>query len=258
LLWENLIILTFDGIEDDQFVVALDKTTGKDVWRTKRSTTDYGDLDKEGKPTRDGDMRKAFCTPNFITAGGTAQIISPAASAIFGLDARTGKELWHIRTTGRNAAIRPITRDDIAYINTGNHLVALKIGASTTGDVTDKALWVREKHNASWSSTVIIGDHLFQADAACVANCVDLTNGKDTWSERLFTSAGKMFSSAIATRERVYFFSETGEATVIAADPAKFTVLARNQLESGMTSSPVAADGALYLRTKTHFYKIGK
>ena len=37
-----------------------------------------------------------------------------------------------------------------------------------------------------------------------------------------------------------------------------FTVLAQNQLASGMTASPIQADGALYLRTKTHFYKVGK
>ena len=70
--------------------------------------------------------------------------------------------------------------------------------------------------------------------------------------------AGKMFASAIATKDRVYFFSENGEGTVLATDPRKFTVLARNKLDSGMTSSPVAADGALYLRTKTHLYKIVK
>jgi outer membrane protein assembly factor BamB len=258
LLFENLIILTFDGIEDDQFTLALDKATGKNVWRTKRSTTDYGDLDKEGKPTRDGDMRKSFCTPNLITVNGTPQLISPASRAVFGYDPRTGKEIWNIRTTGYNAAIRPIAKGDMAYINTANHLVALKIDADTKGDVTEKELWVREKHNASWSSTVLVGNHIYQADSACVGNCVDLKTGKETWSERLFTQAGKMFASAIGTKERVYFFSETGEATVIATDPEKFTVLARNQLASGMTASPVEADGALYLRTKTHLYKVVK
>jgi outer membrane protein assembly factor BamB len=258
VLFENLLILTFDGIEDDQFVVALDKTTGKDVWRTKRSTIDYGDLDKEGKPTRDGDMRKAFCTPNLIAIDGAPQLISPAASAVFGYDPRSGREIWTLHTTGRNAAIRPISQGDVAYINTGNHLVALKLGAGTKGDVTHAALWVREKHNASWSSTVLIGSHIYQADAACVAHCVNLADGSSTWSERLFNSAGKMFASSIAAGDRVYFFSETGEATVIAADPKKFTVLARNRLASGMTSSPAAADGALFLRTTTHLYKIVK
>ena len=258
VLFENLIILSFDGIEDDQFTVALDKVTGKDVWRNKRSNTDYGDLDKEGKPTREGDMRKAFCTPSFMPVDGKTVMLSCASQAAYGYDPRTGKELWRFHHTGYNAAIRPMFLGDTAYFNTGKDLVALKVDAGTQGDVTGKFLWVRDRKNASFSSTVLVNDHIFQANAACVGNCVNLKDGTDTWSERLFTGAGKMFASAIATKDRVYFFSENGEGTVLATDPAKFTVLARNHLEEGMTSSPVVADGALFLRTKTHLYKIVK
>lgn len=258
VLFENLLILSFDGIEDMQFTQALDKVTGKDVWITKRSTTDYGDLDKEGKPTRDGDMRKAFCTPSFMPVGGKTVMLSCASQGAFGYDPATGKELWKFHHTGYNAAIRPMFQGDNVYFNTGKDLVALKVDAGTQGDLTGKFLWVRDRKNASFSSTVLVNDHIIQANAACVANCVNLADGTDTWSERLFTGAGKMFASAIGTKDRVYFFSENGEGTVIGTDPTKFTVLARNKLESGMTSSPAVADGALYLRTKTHLYKIVK
>lgn len=258
VLFENLIILTYDGIESDQFTVALDKTTGKDVWRTKRSTVDYGDLDKDGKPTRDGDMRKAFGTPSFITVEGSTQLISAAAKAAFGYDPRTGKELWTFANTGTNAAVRPIAQGDIAYIHTGNHLLAYKMDERMKGDVTGKYLWMRDKYNASHSSFVLINDHIYQATDACVGVCVSLKDGKDKWSERLFTTPGRMFASTIATKERVYFFSENGEGTVVSTDPTKFTILASNKLASGMTSSPVVADGALFLRTKTHLYKIVK
>lgn len=258
VVFENILVLTFDGIENDQFVVGLDKKTGKDVWRTKRSTVDYGDLDKEGKPTRDGDMRKAFCTPSFIKVNGKTQMLSTASYAAFGYDPLTGKELWHFKHTGYNAAIRPLTNGDTAYINTGNHLVALKVDGTTKGDVTSKHLWVRDKYNAAFSSFVLVNDHIFQANAAAVGSCINLKDGTDTWSERLFTGAGKIFASAIGTKDRVYFFSESGEGTVISTDPTKFEVLAHNKLESGMTSSPVTADGALFLRTKTHLYKIVK
>lgn len=257
-LFENLIILTFDGIENDQFITALDKTTGKDVWLTKRSTTDYGDLDGHGKPMRDGDMRKSFCTPLIMSVNGTLQLLSPASRAAFGLDPKTGREIWMMQTTGYNAAIRPLFKGDIAYINSGSQLIALKIDASTKGDVTSKSLWVREKRNANWCSAVLIGDYIYQADSNGVAHCVDLKDGSSTWSERPFSSAGKMFASTIATKDRIFFFSETGDATVVAADPKKFTVLARNKLDSGMTASPAEADGALILRTKTHLYKIVK
>ncbi len=258
VLFENLLILSFDGIEDDQFTVALDKTTGKDVWRNKRSNTDYGDLDKEGKPTREGDMRKAFCTPSFMQVNGQPVMLSCASQAAYGYDPRTGKELWKFHHTGYNAAIRPMFLGDSVFFNTGKDLVALKVDGSTQGDVTGKYLWVRDRKNASFSSTVLVGGHIIQATAACVGNCVDVKDGSEAWSERLFTGAGKMFASAIATKDRVYFFSENGEGTVLATDPKKFTVLARNKLDAGMTSSPAEADGALYLRTKTDLYKIVK
>ncbi|MDB6139900.1 MAG: outer rane biosis protein [Verrucomicrobiaceae bacterium] len=258
VLFENLLILSFDGIEDNQFTQALDKVTGKDVWITKRSTADYGDLDKDGQPTREGDMRKAFCTPSFMPVGDKIIMLSCASRGAFGYDPRTGKELWTFHHSGYNAAIRPIFQGDTAYFNTGKDLVALKVGPGTQGDVTGKFLWVRDRKNASFSSTVLVNDHIIQANAACVANCVNLTDGSDTWSERLFTGAGKMFASAIGMKERVYFFSENGEGTVLSTDPAKFTVLAHNKLDSGMTSSPAVAEGALYLRTKTHLYKIVK
>ena len=97
-----------------------------------------------------------------------------------------------------------------------------------------------------------------RSNAAAVGGCINLKDGTDTWSERLFSGAGKIFASAIGTRDRVYFFSESGEGSVIATDPAKVTVISRNKLDSGLTSSPVTADGALFLRTKTHLYKIVK
>ncbi len=257
VLFENLLILTFDGI-NEQFTVTLDKKTGKDVWKTPRRTN-YHDL-VDGKPMRDGDMRKAFGTPAFIKVGNATQLVSVGSRAAFGYDARTGKEIWHVTHGGFNAAVRPLVNKDTVFMNTGypgGQLMALKIDAATQGDVTSKLLWDRPKYNADLASAVLVNDHIFQVTAAGVGVCVNLTNGTEAWRERLFTSAGKVIASVIATKDRIYFFNEGGDATVIAAAP-EFKVLARNKLESGMTSSPAAADGALFLRTKTHLYKIEK
>lgn len=258
VLFENLLILTFDGI-DRQFTTALDKKTGTTVWQTPRSTN-YGDLDKDGQPTREGDLRKAYGTPTLVKVGDASQIVSVGSRAAFGYDGRTGKEIWTVTHGGYNAAVRPLVKGDTVFMNTGypgGHLVALRIDAGTKGDVTAKALWERPKYNADLASAVLVNDHIFQVSAAAVGVCVKLTDGTDAWSERLFTGAGKVIASAIATSEFVCFFNEAGDATVVAAKP-EFKVLARNKLESGMTASPAAADGALFLRTKTHLYKIVK
>jgi len=256
ILFENLLILTFDGI-DQQFTLAVDKKTGKDVWKTPRST-DYHDLDAAGNPTREGDLRKAYGTPLLMKVGDTTELISIGSRAGFGYDARTGKELWTIVHPSFNAAVRPLIHGDVAYINTGYpnaHLMALKIDADTKGDVTAKVLWDRKKFNADLAGAVFANGHIFQATGAAIGVCVDPVTGKDLWNERIFRGAGKIVASAIATQEHVYFFNEAGEGAVIETAPV-FKVVASNHLASGMTASPVEAEGDLYLRTKTHFYKI--
>ena len=68
ILFRNLLIMHFDG-SDQQYVVALDKDTGKTVWKTPRSI-DFRDLGPNGKPQADGDFRKAFATPRVTMVGG--------------------------------------------------------------------------------------------------------------------------------------------------------------------------------------------
>jgi outer membrane protein assembly factor BamB len=258
VIFENLLILTFDGI-DQQFTIALDKTNGKTVWKTPR-TTDYGDLDKEGKPTRDGDLRKAYGTPGVMKVGDATQLISVGSRAAFGYDVRTGKEIWTIKHTEFNASARPLSQGGIAYINTGSersHLLALKLDAEAKGDLTGspRILWERDKRNAVLSSPVLVNDLMFQATGAAVGVCSDLKTGEDIWNERI--SPGKFVAAPLATKERIYWMSDTGDATVV-APTREFKVLARNKFESGVTASPAVADGAIFVRTKTHLVKIVK
>ena len=250
----DLLFLTFDGI-NEQFVTALDKKTGATVWKTNR-TTDYGDLDKDGQPTREGDMRKAYHTPSVFTMGADEVLVSVGSRAAFGYEVKTGKELWTVKHGGFNAAIRPLREGDVLILNTGSeraHTVGVRIDDKMKGDITEShVLWDREKRNASESCPLIVKGLLFQVTRGGVVTCTKATTGEDLWEDRF---EGKHLPSPIAAGDRIYFFNDRGEGTVIrAAD--KFEVLARNKLADGMTSSPVVADGALYLRTTTALYRI--
>ena len=99
------LILTFDGV-DQQYTAVLDAQTGKTLWRTDRST-DYGDLDKNGVPWREGDLRKAYCTPGIALIDDRVQILSVGSRAMHSYDLLTGRELWTLRHKNYNAAIRP-------------------------------------------------------------------------------------------------------------------------------------------------------
>jgi outer membrane protein assembly factor BamB len=252
---ENLVILTFDGI-DQQFLMALDKRTGETVWRTDRST-DYGDLDEDGNPRADGDYRKAYSTPLVTVADGRAQVISTGAKAAFSYDALTGEELWTITHDEYNAAARPLEFNGHVIINTGSrraNLVSVRLDGTTLGDVDETHIvWRRERGNSDLSNPVRVGERIYMVTDNGVATCVDAASGEEIWTGRV---GGTFVASPVVAGERVYVFNEEGETAVLKhAD--QFEVLSRNVLEEGMRSTPGVANGALFLRTFGHLYKIG-
>src|SRR4029079_759179 len=102
-LFENLLILTFDGY-DYQYLAALDKKTGETVWRRDRNI-EYGH--------DDGDQKKAFSTPTVCALSAKLQLVSPSAGATQAFDPRTGEELWRVTHGGMNAAARPVAGDGL-------------------------------------------------------------------------------------------------------------------------------------------------
>lgn len=255
IIYGDLIILTFDGI-DQQFVTALDKKTGKSVWKTAR-TTDYGDLDKEGKPTRDGDMRKAYHTPGVFEMGGKEVLVSVGSRAAFGYEVTTGKELWTIRHGGFNAAIPPLRFGDMLILNTGSeraHTICVRIDDKMSGDITEShVLWDREKRNASEASPVLVNGTLYQITRGGIVSAVDVKTGKDLWDDRL---AGKHVPAPLALGDKLLFCNDRGECFLVRASPEKFEIIGQNQLGESITASPAVAEGALFIRSSGALYKI--
>lgn len=251
----GLLILTFDGI-NEQFVTALDKKTGKTVWKTPR-TTDYGDLDKAGKPTRDGDMRKAYHTPEVFEIGGKEVLVSVGSRAAFGYDVNTGKELWTIRHGGFNAAIPPLRLGDLIILNTGSeraHTLGVRIDDKMTGDITEShVLWDREKRNASESAPVIVNGTLFQTTRGGIVSAVDAKTGRDLWEDRL---EGQHLPGPLVLGDKLLFSNDRGQSFLVRVSPEKFELVAKNQLEGAITASPAVAEGALFVRTKKALFKI--
>lgn len=252
----DMLILTFDGI-DQQFVTALDKKTGKTLWKTNR-TTDYQDLDAEGHPTRDGDLRKAYHTPSVFNLKGVETLVSVGSRAAFGYDPATGKELWTVRHGGFNAAIRPVIFKDVLVINTGSersHTLGVRIDDQMKGDITDNhILWHREKRNASEANSILVEGLLFQITRGGIITCTDPISGTDIWEERL---TGQHLPSPIAAGDRLYFSNDRGNTRVVRAGK-EFEVLAENILPDAMTAAPAVADGALFIRTKKQLFKIAQ
>ena len=257
-LWENLLIMHFDGA-DHQYVVALDKRTGRDVWRTNRSV-DFQDLTPEGKPMRDGDFRKAFSSPLVITHDGKPLLISAASKATYAYNLVDGRELWRVEERKHHSGtVRPVAGNGFVYTATGlarGELWAVRLGGK--GVVTDTHVaWKVTRNVPNRPSPVLTGDLLFMVDQdGGVVTCLEAMTGKEVWKERL-PGAGSYSSSPVLAEGRLYFFNENGHGTVIEAGRA-FKVLAANKLDGGFMASPAVAGRALFVRSKTHLYRLEK
>ncbi|NUN97449.1 MAG: PQQ-binding-like beta-propeller repeat protein [Candidatus Omnitrophica bacterium] len=252
-LYKEKLILTFDGA-DLQYLVALDKATGKEIWRVTRGT-DWTDLDENGKPKREGDFRKAFCTPIIATLDGREQLIAPGSMTVFAYDPSDGGEIWRARDNGYSAACRPVLGDGMGFFSIGQGrggYLGIRM-ENLKGDVTDTHIaWTLEQAMPKRSSPVFHEGLLYLANDGGIATCVEAKSGAIVWKERL---GGAVTASPILADGRLYIFDEDGEATILKPGRS-YEVLARNRLESGMMASPAVDGKALFLRTKTYLYRI--
>jgi outer membrane protein assembly factor BamB len=258
ILFENLLIMNHDGA-DTQYVIALDKRTGKTVWQTHRSV-DYQDLTPEGKPYRDGDMRKAFSTPHIGELDGKPILLSSGAKAHYAYDPRDGRELWRVdHPDQHSASTRPLLAHGLAYFPTGfgkGELIVVR--ADRSGALAAKDLaWHEKRSIPKKPSLLMVNDLLFMVDDGGIASCYEAVSGKLVWQERLAQRAGNFSASPLLADGRIYISNEEGNTYVFAAD-REFKLLATNALESGCMASPAISENAIFLRTKTHLYRIEK
>ena len=256
LLWQDLLFLTMDGA-NVQYVVALDKRTGANRWVSFRSA-DYDDLAEDGRPIASGDFRKAYNTPVVISHQGRDQLISPAAKAAYAYDPLTGRELWHVRHGGHSSATRPLFEDGIVTLHTGflgrgTELWGVQVDGE--GDVTDSHVaWRVRRGAATRSSPILLDGRLYMVSQRGVVTCNDFKTGEQLWQGRI---EGNYSASAIFADGRIHFFNEDGQATIIQPGD-RLEVLAVNQLDDGFMASPAVAGDSLFLRTKTHLYRVAR
>lgn len=250
--FENLLILTFDGA-DRQYLAALDKQTGATVWKTNRSVA-WNDENTPGPYVKDGDLRKAHGTPLIATVAGKPQLLSAGAKAAYGYDPRTGDELWRVEHPDYSTAPRPLFANGLAYLITGSSKRELwAVKPDGRGVVTDThVVWKLNSRVPRYASPLLVDGLIYLAAEESFLSAVDAGSGQVVWTERI---GGKFASSPIHADGRLYFFSQEGVTTVI--KPGRtLEVLARNTLDGGFMASPAADGKALYLRTKTHLYRV--
>jgi outer membrane protein assembly factor BamB len=127
--------------------------------------------------------------------------------------------------------------------------------AGAKGDVTDTHIaWSHPKGAPNTPSPLVVGDELYFVSDSGIATCLDARTGNLHWSERL---GGGFSASPVLAEGHIYFQNEEGVGTVLKAGKT-FEVLAKNDLAERTLASPAVTDNAIFLRSKSHLWRIGK
>ncbi len=245
ILYKDLLILTFDGY-DFQYLAALDKKTGATVWKKDKNIA---------YPDKDGDLKKAYSTPQIVQLHGKAHLVSPSAEATVAVNPETGEDLWRVTHGGMNVSARPVFGHDRFFLTTGHTTKLLAIGLEETGDAwKPRRDWMCRQNVPSRSSLLLHGDLIFMVSDNGVASCVDVKTGTQVKQLRL---GGGFFASPVLADGKIYYCNEeTPGKTFVVEASAGMKLLATNVLDEGCMASPAVIGKSLFLRTRTHLYRI--
>lgn len=263
ILHKDLLILHFDG-SSHQYIVALRKDTGATAWEVQRSI-DFKDLGPDGHPMIEGDLRKAFATPHVADIDGVPTLLSQGAKALYAYAPDTGEELWRVEERlNHSASTRPVVGLGMVFVPSGfstGQLLAIRPGrkgeildanAATATEGRLQVVWKAKRGVPKKPSLLLHDGLLFGIEDGGVATCWDARSGEVLWNERI---GGDHSAAPILANGHIYFLSEQGKTYVVAAT-REFKKLAENSLGDGFMASPAVQGHSLFLRSRSHLYRV--
>jgi outer membrane protein assembly factor BamB len=255
IIYKNLLILHYEGV-DVRYIVALDKSNGKLIWKTDRPAEPYEALTEIG--------RKAYITPIIINVKGRDLLISNGSAVCIAYDPNTGKEIWKVVDGAESTIAMPITENGILYWYTGftedgngkKFTELLAVNPDGNGDITGtNVIWKkREELSRNQCLTPVIKDGLiFTVNTRNIMMCIDAATGKEIWSKHVTSNYD---ASPLYADGNIWFFSVKGEVLVINAG-RKYEVIAQNQMDSGIWATPAILRNSMIMRTQKYLYRIG-
>lgn len=242
VLYKDFVIVNA-SIESDS-LVALNKQTGKEVWRASGVT-------------------ESWHAPAFVAApDGKSEIVIARNGQVLGFDPENGAALWNAKTgIPWYMCPTPVAENRIVYVIGGRSPNgALAIRAGGRGDVTASHVIWKVGKGSNVPSPVLHDGHLYFAhENLGIIYCINAKTGELVFEERLDPSPGQIYASPLLAEQRLYFTARGGRTVVVAAAP-KFQRLADNTLEGNrgvFNSSPAIAGNRLLLRSDKFLYSLG-
>jgi outer membrane protein assembly factor BamB len=241
-LFGNTLVINWDH-EGADFIVAMDKATGNELWRQSR------------------DEETSWATPLIVQHAGQAQVVTAATRKIRSYDLASGKLVWECAGLTPNTIPTPVAKEGMVYATSGfrgNALLAIRLGRAGDLTGTDAIAWRHDRNTPYVPSPLLYGDKLyFFAGNNNVLSCFNADSGTALIDRQRVDGLQGVYASPVGAGGRVYLVGRNG-ATVVLKHSDTFEVLATNQLDERIDASPAVAGNELFLRGHEHLYCVAE
>jgi outer membrane protein assembly factor BamB len=230
--------------QGESFIVALNKRTGEEIWRSKREEID------------------SWATPLVVEANGKAQVVTGAMRRVRAYDADTGSVVWETEGLTMNPIPSPVAGGGLVFLISGfrgNALKAIRY-ADAKGDITGTPaiVWTLDRDTPYVPSPLLYeGALYFLKSNNGLLSAYDAATGKPLYQAQRLEAVPNVFASPVAAAGRIYIVGQQGTTVVLKPGGAAPEVIATNTLDDRFDASPALVDSEIYLRGYRHLYSIG-
>jgi outer membrane protein assembly factor BamB len=234
----DTIVVPWDH-EGPSCLMALDKRTGKTLWKTDR------------------DEPSCWATPLVVVHDGKAQVAVSGERFARGYDFSTGEELWRCAGQTARPLASPVAGHGLVFIGSGhqgNFLGAFRLDRRGDLQGTDGVVWTIERDTPDVPSPLLSGRRLyFLAGRRGSLSCLDAPTKKPHYAASRVEGIRDVYASPVAGGGKVYLTSRDGTIVVI-EDADELKIAATNRLDEGVDATPAIAGSQLFVRGQKHLY----
>ena len=246
IIYKDLLILHYEGV-DIQYLIALNKKTGKTEWKTIRPQEYY--------TNQPAIARKAYITPIVINVEGKDMLISNGAEVCIAYNPMTGEEIWRIPYVSDTTISMPMFSNGLVIFTTGllDPIRLMAVKPVGKGDISKtNVVWSMEKDVPAINSPLIKDGLLYMIHERGNLTCLETETGKTIYTGKL---KGQFYSSPIYADGKIFFIAKNGTIYVI-GEGREFKILAENKLEGEFMATPAVSGKSLLIRSSRALYRI--
>lgn len=239
-LVDNKIIVPWDH-EGKSAVYALDKLTGKTLWKTDRDET------------------TCWATPLVVDNNGQKQVVMNGQKFARSYDLDSGKELWKCGGQTERPVASPVADKGLVFVGSGHRgsfMGAFRLNGK--GDIkgTDQVAWVIDRDTPDIASPLLSAGRIyFHKGKSGQFSCVDAITGKPHYMANRIPGLDSIYASPVAAGGYVFLTGRNG-TTVVIKDADKLEIVATNSVDETVDATPAPVDNELFIRGEKHLFCI--